>query len=98
MTTTSNKSKPKDSSIVRIEPLKCKNCGAPINPELTKCEYCGVSFVKKNKKKSAKPKQKKTQASDIDICPIRRLDDIDNPTLKDWMNAWYFVFTGKERA
>lgn len=44
MTTSSNKSKPKESSSIRMVPLKCKNCGAPINPELTKCEYCDVSL------------------------------------------------------
>lgn len=23
----------------------CKNCAAPINPDVDKCEYCGTSYI-----------------------------------------------------
>lgn len=66
MITSSNKSKPKESSSIRMVPLKCKNCGAPINPELTKCEYCDVSFyLNNNEDKLSSAKRKEETREDI---------------------------------
>lgn len=88
MTKISNKSKPKSMNTnIQIEPIKCKNCGAPITHESVSCEYCGVHFVIEKRENIEEP----------NVCPIRRLEGIDNPTLKDWLDAWYFVFTGKEK-
>lgn len=27
-----------------MKELKCKNCGAPINPQTLRCEYCGTQY------------------------------------------------------
>lgn len=34
--------------------MKCKNCGAVVNPETLVCEYCGSSIEKKRKKVNSK--------------------------------------------
>ena len=30
-----------------LEELKCSNCGAALNPNTLKCEYCGSQYAKK---------------------------------------------------
>ena len=56
-------------------PLKCKNCGAPINPELTKCEYCDVSFyLNNNEDKLSSAKRKEETREDINKA-VRNVKD-----------------------
>lgn len=46
MTTNTNRSAPKtESNNIHMTPLKCKNCGAPMDEGSFKCEYCGTGYV-----------------------------------------------------
>lgn len=45
-----------------LEELKCSNCGAALNPNTLKCEYCGSQFAKK---------EERGLISYIQTCPAR---------------------------
>lgn len=40
--------------------MNCRNCGAPYDPELNKCSYCGTPYIDFSENKVEVPKIKKS--------------------------------------